>query len=123
MIDLAPEVFGALNTIDGISFSYFYPADWNSLPAGSFYEINNADYAQADGREYLSEIAYQIDIWSDNPSENARIAMLVDVELAGIGLRRETSMDLFETENQLHHRTMRYGCISKQDKTIYQRGG
>jgi len=120
MVDISKDVYDALCSIDGLSVYYFYPLDWSVLPVTSYYEITNADYAQADGKEYLSEIAYQVDIWSEDSSENARLALLINEKLYRIGLRRGMSLDLFESGANLHHRTMRFACFAKQDKTIYQ---
>lgn len=120
MIDLRPSVCGALEEINGEAVYYSYPAVWSTLPVISYSEVNNSDYAQADGREYLSDIAFKIDIWSDDPDVNAAKSLLVDFKLSLLGLRREFSQDLTEPSG-LHHRTMRYGCVAKQNGTIYQK--
>ena len=121
MIDLRPGVCHALEEINGEDVYYNYPSNWGALPVVSYYEVNNSDFAQADGKEYLSDIAFQVDIWSKDPDMNVEKSLLIDSRLALMGLRREFSHDLFESGSGLHHRTMRYGCIAKQNETIYQK--
>ena len=122
MVDITPRVLTALRRADP-GITYAYPQDWATFPASSYYGIENAEAARADNREYLSRIAYQVDIWANSPAETAVLAKDFHRELAGIGLQREYCGDFYETTTQLHHRTMRYAAAVKQDGTILELGG
>ena len=119
MVDLKAMVYGILETALGTTpVHYFYPATFNELPCVSWYEIENQQHSQADGLEYLSSVAFQIDIWSKSAMTNGETALSIDEAMTSVGFRRAFSHDLYEPE--IHHKTMRYQALSTQDQTLYQ---
>ena len=55
MITLRSTVKSLLEST-GAAVGYFYPRSWLALPAGSWRESKNREFAQADGREHLAEL-------------------------------------------------------------------
>jgi hypothetical protein len=121
MVDLSGMIFGALNGIGGVTVYYFSPSVWTDLPAVSCFEAQNAEYKRAGGQEYLSEILYQIEIWSGNRNDILRIAGELDARLAAMGMKREMSCDDVDSEHSLQHRKMQYGCIANRNGQLFQK--
>ena len=119
MITLAETVRGLLEST-GAAVWYFYPQSWVRLPAVSWRECVNREIAQADGREHLAELAYQVDVWSKSPADNAALAAKIDVLMTASRLRRDFSEDLFDASAGLHHRSLRYRCVADAAGNIYQ---
>ena len=116
MISLSEQIYGILKTIPDVKqVSFFYPQSWAELPAVTFYEQQNQEYARVDnGHEYLTEVAYQVDIWAKTPEDCLRIAAQANDKLREIGLKREY-------DNGIHHKTMRFGGLVQPDtERIYQ---
>ena len=121
MVDLKATVYNILETALGETpVHYFYPATFNELPCVSWYEIENQRHSQADGVEYLSSVAFQIDIWSRSAMTNGETALTIDEAMTSAGFRRGFAHDLYEIETGIHHKTMRYQALSTQDQTLYQ---
>ena len=99
---------------------YYYPASWVRLPCMAWRESGNRELARADGREYLTEVTYTIDIWSASPEENGALAESVQAVLAAEGFMRTYSADLYETASRLHHRVLRYRAVAGADGRVYQ---
>jgi len=119
MITLAETVRGLLEST-GATVWYFHPQSWVRLPAVSWRESANREIAQADGREHLAELVYQVDVWSKSPADNAVLAAHIDALMTASRLRRDYSADLFETSTGLHHRSLRYRCVADAAGNIYQ---
>lgn len=119
MVTLAEMVRERLEST-GAAVWYFYPQSWARLPAVSWRESANREKAQADGREYLTELEYTVDIWSGSPGDNLALAGRIDAALTAIRLRRVGSVDLFEDGTGLHHRSLRYRCVADAAGNIYQ---
>lgn len=119
MITLAETVRGLLEST-GAAVWYFYPQSWVRLPAISWRESGNREFAQADGCEHLAELEYTVDIWSRSPAENAAMAAKIDSVMMVLRLRRDFSADLFESATGLHHRSLRYRCVADAAGRIYQ---
>ena len=115
MTNLKPQIFELLKNIkDAKQVSFFYPQNWaeDKLPAISYFESKNEENASVfDDGEFLSAVAFTVDIWALKPSECSTIAEQVDEKMASIGLRREFAMDLYEAESKLHHKSMRFGGL------------
>jgi hypothetical protein len=115
MIDLKPEVYGALRTL-GIPVTDAFPAGFRDLPCLSFYELSNTDHYKVDG-ELLTEVTYQVDIWSDGSTGD--LALRVDEALTEIGLRRQYAADV--PQAGIKHKTMRYGgLVEPRSGLVYQ---
>lgn len=120
MIDLKPYVYQTLTNALNIPVHYFYPPLDPELPCVSYYEAENQFHAQADGDEYLTSLAYVIDIWSNSALSNGETALTIDAAMSAAGFQRSFSHDLFEPDTGIHHKTMRYKALSTQDGTLYQ---
>ena len=122
MIDISAGIGAALQQISGITVYYFEPTEWTSLPAVSYFEVKNVEYAQADGQEYLSDIVYQIDVFADSRSEDrANGNRSGRLALSARGFKRESGADTVDSGTGLYHRTMQYGCIADQNEHIFQK--
>lgn len=121
MIDLKPYVFQTLtNALGAIPVHYFYPPIDGALPCVSWYEAENRHEAQADTIEYLTELAFVIDIWSKSAMTNGETAQTIDQAMSAAGFRRAFAHDLYEPETKIHHKTMRYRAISTPEQVLHQ---
>lgn len=120
MDTLLPEVYASLQST-GYAVAYSYPTKDMALPCLSYYEINNREHAQAGGNEFATEVQYQIDCWAANPETLMTMGSAVDSKLALLRLKRQFSLDLFETDTGIYHKTMRYRAIIHiGEQKIYQ---
>jgi hypothetical protein len=87
---------------------FYYPKNFNKLPCISYYEAFNAPAHKADDSEYLSEVSYVIDIWTDTSAEGSQLADKVNELLTNEGFGREFSQDVYEPAPQALHKTMRF---------------
>ena len=118
MINIKPLIFAELEKLN-VPVSFFYPSDWINLPCISYYEASNVEYLRTDNEEQLSDINIQIDIWSNNPSENSTLALQVDEKMNSLGFVRQFCGDLFN--DGVYHKTMRYRAIvDKNMNYVYQ---
>lgn len=111
MINLKPQILKKLEEISDVEVSYFYPQKWSELdkkPAISYYEMDNSVASKADDDEYSSNIAIQIDIWAKSSSQCSKIAVQVNEKMKGLEFERTLSLDLFEQETKIYHKTMRF---------------
>lgn len=120
MIDLKPYVYQTLTNALNIPVHYFYPPLDPELPCVSYYEAENRVDRQADASEYLTELAFVIDVWSNSASANSTQAALIDTAMSEAGFRRAFSHDLYEPDIKIHHKTMRYRAISTPDQVLHQ---
>lgn len=95
MQNIRPQVCQALeNALAGKAAVYqAYPAAEAALPLAVFQEIQNRPLAQADGREYLTEILYQIDLCAETMQEADALAPAAENALAALGLARTACRD------------------------------
>jgi hypothetical protein len=97
----------ALSTLNGVYF--FYPPNFIGLSASvtlSYFEVDNLPNLFADNQEIGSEIVYQIDLWSKISLSNYTLA--VDAVMTGLDFARITAQDLYEKDNSIYHKAMRY---------------
>lgn len=121
IVDLKAYVYGTLNdALETIPVHYFYPPVGAALPCVSYYEAENQFYSQADSNEYLTSLAYTVDIWSNSAMSNGETAMTIDTAMQAAGFRRAFSSDLFEPDTGIHHKTMRYRVISDPQQNLTQ---
>ena len=119
MLNIKPIVYAALSAGD-VRAVYACPQSFETLPIISYYEIENAvSDLTYDGREYLSRVAYQVDVWGESMAEIQSIAQTVDDALFALGFVREFSQDLPGDTMLLHHKTLRYGGYVRQDGRIF----
>lgn len=117
MITLKSTVKSLLEAT-GAAVWYFYPRSWMSLPAVSWRESRNREFAQADGREHLAELEYTVDVWAKSPEQMHALADEIDELMTSLRLRRDYAADLFDSG--VHHRTLRYRCVADGEGRIYQ---
>lgn len=109
MINLKPQILKKLEEISDVEVSYFYPEKWTkSKKLISYYELDNSEASEADDEEYSSNIAIQVDIWCDTPSECSKLAIEVNTKMKDIGFHRTLCLDLHEKGAIKHHKTMRF---------------
>lgn len=114
MINLKPQILKKLEEISGVEVSYFYPQEWTNLekrPAISYYEMDNSVASKADDEEYSSNIAIQIDIWAKSPSQCSKVAIDVNSKMEELEFERTLTVDLYEQETKIYHKTMRFEKI------------
>ena len=104
----------------GVRVMYFYPADWSQLPVICWRESGSREYAQADGREYLTELEYTVDVWDRSPARCAELAGRVHEALASVRLRRDFCGDLYDASAGIYHRSMRYRCVVDGAGNVFQ---
>lgn len=117
MISLKKTVKGLLEST-GAAVWYFHPQSWVRLPAVSWRESLNREFAQADGREYLAELEYTVDVWAETPAQVHELAERIDATLTSARLKRSFAQDLFG--EGMHHRAVRYRCVADAGGRIYQ---
>lgn len=120
MVDLKPYVHETLTNALAVPVHYFYPPIDGELPCVSWYEAENRHHSQADTLEYLTEVAFVVDVWSRSAVKNSELAQTIDNAMSAAGFRRAFSHDLFEPETKIHHKTMRYRALSDPERKLYQ---
>jgi hypothetical protein len=115
LINIKPQIFELLSSIQGVKTTYFHPESFTVLPAISYYELSNSTKVRTDNRERLAEIAIQIDIWARTSGETSTLAEQVDAKMASIGLVRAFSGDLYESKSKIHHKSMRFRGVINTD--------
>ena len=111
MKNLKPQILKKLEEILDVEVSYFYPEKWSNLekkPAISYYEMDNSVSSKADDEEYSSNIAIQVDIWAKSSSECSKLAIEVNEKMEDLDFERTLSVDLYEQETKIYHKTMRF---------------
>lgn len=109
MINLKPQIYKKLKEISNVEVSYFYPEKWvKEKRLISYYELDNSEASGADDEEYSSNIAIQVDIWCDMPSECSKLAIEVNKKMKELEFTRTLALDLYEQGAMKHHKTMRF---------------
>ena len=116
MVDINEEIGKALSGLD-CTVCYQYPADFNNLPAVSFYNLTERPDFGSDNQEDIQTGWAQLDVWGDYPKDVGSLAIKVHEAMTAAGWVREFSMDIpsatrtrnnIETKTDVFHRTMRY---------------
>ncbi|MCP1124563.1 DUF3168 domain-containing protein [Bacillus sp. 3103sda1] len=84
--------------------------DVNAYPRLVYTEINNADDEFADNEAISSEVRFQISIFTNesNVSKETPIAKEADKVMKELGYSRYSSIDLYEEDDQVFHKAVRY---------------
>lgn len=106
MINVKPVVIEALKRAHKNAFPWNLNT-FKKFPCISYYEISNRPAANADDREYMTEVIIIVDVWAKLSAEVSEIALKVDAEMTNIGFTREFSYDV-DDKGDLEHKTMRY---------------
>lgn len=88
--------------------TYAYPTNWNSLPAVAYREISNTCASVTNEGEIEQNVAYQIDVWANNPRETWELMAQINEVMGALNFVREASQDLYEVETRLYHRVSTY---------------
>lgn len=110
MPDINAEIEKDLKDI-GIEPVFFYPQNFYSLPAVSFYTLNEKTHISYDNSEALSYGAVQIDIWDKNPAVIGRVFDKIKNSLIKKNWVREFSMDIPPDDEGVFHKTVRFSKI------------
>lgn len=87
--------------------------DATEFPRITFFEMTNIDRTYSDDAVWSSEIHIQIDIWNQGANTSA-IALEVDKTMKGLNYQRTSSTDLYEFEERVFHKAMRYVTIREE---------
>ena len=115
MVFVRDQVHSALESaLEGVCKVYHaYPAKDATLPAVSFYEAANNEYASTMEGEHLTEISYVIDVYAASVKETDEISEQINGVMAGFGFSRNFSYDV--PDPNVRHKTMRYrGLIDRR---------
>ena len=119
MITLKKEVQKVLSDVCA-SPVYGYPCSFEALPLLAWRESLNSRHGQADGREYIAELNYTLEIFAPDSEAADALLVLADAALTGLGLRRENAAEQFDQDAGLCHITARYRCLADEHGRIYQ---
>ncbi len=118
MISIKPDVVTALTNdilltglLGGKRVYFCVAPNAAEFPRITYYELSNAVARGADDQEELAKISIVIDIWSK--VSTTAIANRVDAVMTSIGFSREFAGDLYEPDDQIHHKHMRYKIIKE----------
>lgn len=90
------------------NLSYFYPDSFNDFPLVSFYDISTKSSFDTDNKKACIRGYIQVDIWSTEPSQTAKIAEETEELAEADGWWCELNMSIDKTDG-VYHRTMRLG--------------
>lgn len=100
----------ALTTLLGTGqrtfFHYPNEVDKATFPRITYFELDNFGNLYADNQEIGSGIDFQVDIWAT--ASTTAISLAVDTIMTGLDFTRQSSQDLYEKENKIYHKAMRY---------------
>lgn len=115
MVDVKNNVKKALEAIEGVTAFFYYPNTFNKLPCISYYEASNTPEANADDDEYLSEIAYVLDVWGADDKSVTNIVSRANAAMKTLGFRRVFSHDAHNPGSNARHKTMRFALTIGDD--------
>ena len=110
MVDLNVEIYNALKGICRVSPEF--PTADDDFPAVTYSELSNIDEYSIEGRERLSDITYQIDVWDngDSRQECERISNEVSHIMTAKGFKRIFGKG-FRDSSGLHRKMMYFKTI------------
>ncbi|HIU33261.1 MAG TPA: hypothetical protein IAB02_01735 [Candidatus Pullichristensenella excrementigallinarum] len=121
MISKSEEVYAILCSAAGNArVSLTYPGWWTEVPAVGYREAINRVHRRADGKEYLTELRYDVDIWAAGAKEALEIAQSIDEAMAAAGYQRTHAADLFDAKTRFHRRSLGYRIVADPDGHGYQ---
>lgn len=119
MIDLKNEVKAALESVcskviygDHRGFAEQELICWR--------ESANRRFAQADGREYLTELNYTLEIYAPGAEAAAALLTAADAQMCALGFRREAAAEQFEHDLSVSHVSARYRALADAQGKVYQ---
>lgn len=120
MINIKPLILDTLKTIPEIlEVSYSWPEDFAKIPCLTYKIEDNSIHTKTENIERLSNIRFQIDIWTKSASQNSTIAAEVDSRFNEMGFERVFYNDL--KDGDLIHGVMKFkGIVDSEMKFVYQ---
>jgi hypothetical protein len=122
MIDIREQVVALLkNAAAGVTdeIVYFYPPQQVKKPVITYYEAeHNTNATFLDGSEYLEEIIYQVDVWSESVVLNDELAGKISDAFVGCGFTRQSCYDVHD-ENCMH-KSMRFRGRVSPELVVYR---
>ena len=112
MINLKSSVYSAMLTSTAIQslvssrIHFHYPDSFVTLPCISYFEMNNSESFHADNVEVESLILFRVDLWGTDSLST--LALAVDDVMKGEGFFRIGSVDLFEQDTNIFHKSVTY---------------
>ena len=119
MISLKDRVQTALAGMDA-AVIYGYPRDFTGRETICWRESENRRYAQADGREYLAELRYALEIFACGSERAADLLTAADARMLAAGFQRENALEQFERDLGIAHVSARYRALADDRGNIYQ---
>lgn len=119
MIDLKAQVQACLQGVCE-TLVYGYPRSFTGGEAVCWRESANSTHARADGREYLAELNYALEIFAPGAERAGELLAAADARLLDLGLRRESAAEQFERDPALCHVSARYRALADGQGNIYQ---
>jgi Protein of unknown function (DUF3168) len=103
LVSLVPGGFHNLRASDSAIF-----------PRVIYTEIHNADDSFADNEAISADVRFQISIFNqeENISGQTLIAKEIDKTMKSLGYVRYDSIDMYEEDERIYHKAMRYQKIS-----------
>lgn len=120
MINMKPLILSTLETIPGIAqVCYSWPEDFEKIPCLTYKIEDNSTHTKTENIERLSNIRFQVDIWTKTSSQNSAIAGQVDAKFSEMGFERNFYNDF--KDGALIHGIMKYkGIVDSEMKYVYQ---
>lgn len=120
MINIKPLILNTLKTIPDIAqVTYSWPEDFGKMPCITYTIEDNSTHTKTENIERLSNIRFQIDIWTKTSSQNSAIAAQVDAKFSEMGFERNFYKDF--KDGALIHGVMKYkGIVDSEMKYVYQ---
>lgn len=99
---------------------YGYPRDFTGGKLIAWRESDSRRHAQADGREYLAELNYTLEIFAPGPEEAEALLEAADERMRAAGLRREAAARQFEADAGTSHISARYRALADASGGVWQ---
>ena len=116
MKNVKDQVYTALLTVTE-NVSDTCPKDWANFPTIQYVEENNSVWERTDNTEQKAKVSYKIDIWHNQSTSDATLA--VDAAVSALGLVRTYCGDTPDPSG-LKHKVMRYeGIIDMSSDLVY----
>lgn len=96
----------------GYNIVFQYPKSFTSLPAVSFYTVNESGSFACDNEENMQDGRIAVDIWASSPLQCGDMAIKINSVMSDAGWTRCFSRDVPD-DGDIYHRTMQF------IKTIY----
>lgn len=106
MVDLKPILAEKLGDLAAVGLSFGKTG--RKLPVLILTETGNSAQIVLNGRERVSRVTIQIDVYASSAKETEALAASVNERLTGMGLRRSFSQLL--TDGDVPRRCMRFTC-------------